>query len=236
MTDWRQRAEALDQADPLAAFRERFAHDDAPRIYVDGNSLGRMPFATAARLDAVMEEWQRALAKPELDRLLREGEYAEAAARAIRVEQRSRHPMLFSFEKMALRDAVRSPEGAKLFAVGLRDSLHGKGTQQDRFNRFGRVLDSLPRRQTRVHTWPLHTVFGFIASPDREIFLKPNTMKRAAQAYGFDFHYASRPNWATYASLLEFASTIARDQADLGPRDLIDLQSFIWVLGSDEYA
>jgi len=25
------------------------------------------------------------------------------------------------------------------------------------------------------------------------------------------------------------------DTADLGPRDMIDLQSFIWVLGSDEY-
>jgi kynureninase len=59
--DWRQRAEALDEADPLASFRERFAHHDAPRIYLDGNSLGRMPFATAARIDAVIGEWQRAL-------------------------------------------------------------------------------------------------------------------------------------------------------------------------------
>jgi kynureninase len=61
VTDWRQRGEALDEADPLASFRERFAHHDAPRIYLDGNSLGRMPFATAARIDAVMREWQREL-------------------------------------------------------------------------------------------------------------------------------------------------------------------------------
>jgi hypothetical protein len=25
------------------------------------------------------------------------------------------------------------------------------------------------------------------------------------------------------------------DQGDLKPRDMIDLQSFIWVMGSDEY-
>ena len=34
---------------------------------------------------------------------------------------------------------------------------------------------------------------------------------------------------------LEFADRIRRDQRDLAPRDMIDLQSFIWVQGSDEY-
>jgi kynureninase len=61
VTDWRQRAEALDEAEPLASFRERFAHQDAPRIYLDGNSLGRMPVATAARIDAVLRKWHREL-------------------------------------------------------------------------------------------------------------------------------------------------------------------------------
>jgi hypothetical protein len=28
---------------------------------------------------------------------------------------------------------------------------------------------------------------------------------------------------------------VRHDQADLRPRDMIDLQSFIWVQGSDEY-
>jgi hypothetical protein len=32
------------------------------------------------------------------------------------------------------------------------------------------------------------------------------------------------------------AQTIRRDLADLWPGDMIDIQSFIWVLGSDEYA
>ena len=57
----------------------------------------------------------------------------------------------------------------------------------------------------------------------------------AAKAYGFDFTCVSRPNWNTYANLLEFAELVRRDTADLGPRDMIDLQSFIWVQGSDEY-
>src|SRR3954464_8305195 len=57
--------------------------------------------------------WQQALHEDEFRRLLREREFSEIAARAVRVEQRSRHSMIFSFEKMALRDAVKSPEGAQ---------------------------------------------------------------------------------------------------------------------------
>jgi kynureninase len=52
-------AEALDAADPLAAFRERFVlePDGDDRIYLDGNSLGRLPQATATRIAALVEEW-----------------------------------------------------------------------------------------------------------------------------------------------------------------------------------
>jgi hypothetical protein len=97
------------------------------------------------------------------------------------------------------------------------------------------VLAGLPRKQSRVLTWPLATVFGFIAQPDTHIFLKPTVTRLAATEYGFDFLYRSRPSWETYSSLLVFADEIRRDLRDLRPRDLIDIQSFIWVLGSDEY-
>lgn len=49
---------ALDAADPLASFRERFVIGDEPIAYLDGNSLGRLPKATAARLrDVIDHEW-----------------------------------------------------------------------------------------------------------------------------------------------------------------------------------
>ena len=156
--------------------------------------------------------------------------------RAVRTEQRSRHSMMFSFEKMALRDAVRSAAGARAFATGLYDLLHGRGTGKARFVAWCETIAALPRKQTRVLTWPLVTVFGFIAQPDRHFFLKPNVTKIAARKYGFDFRYQSKPNWESYASLLDFAETIRSDMRDLKPRDMIDLQSFIWVQGSDEYS
>ena len=179
--------------------------------------------------------WQEALGKEEFRRLLRAGAHDEIARRAVRVEQQSRHSMIFSFEKMALRDAVKSSAGADMFAKGLFDYLHGGGTLERRFSRWVDVVAALPRRQTRVLTWPLVSVFGFIAQPGTHIFVKPTVTKAAAAAYGYDFEYQSKPNWSTYQSALAFAETIRRDNSDLRPRDMIDLQSFIWVQGSDEY-
>ena len=147
----------------------------------------------------------------------------------------SRTNLLFSFEKMALRDATRFRGGARIFAEGLYDYLWGRGSDELRFERWCETVATLPRRQTRVLTWPVVTVFGFIARPDTHIFLKPNVTRIAAEAYGFDFQYRSKPNWATYRSLLDFAETVRRDTRDLKPKDMIDLQSFIWVQGSDEY-
>ena len=58
----RAAAEALDRADPLAGFRDRFVVADPDLVYLDGNSLGRLPKATAARLARVAtEEWGRGL-------------------------------------------------------------------------------------------------------------------------------------------------------------------------------
>ena len=60
MTQATSRAHALqlDAADPLASFRERFIHADPDLIYLDGNSLGKLPKASAALADDVVRrQW-----------------------------------------------------------------------------------------------------------------------------------------------------------------------------------
>lgn len=49
---------ALDAADPLAHFREQFFIADPEMIYLDGNSLGRLPLRTAALMaDLIKRQW-----------------------------------------------------------------------------------------------------------------------------------------------------------------------------------
>ena len=179
------------------------------------------------------ERWQSTLGRDTLRALIKNGEAAEAARRAVTIESRTN--LLFSFEKMALRDAIKPAAGARAFAEGLYEFLYGRGSMQTRFESWVEIVGALPRRQTRVLTWPLVTVFGFLALPEEHFFLKPMVTRAAAREYGFDFQYKSRPNWATYSNLLGFAGTVARDLKDLRPRDMIDIQSFLWVQGSDEY-
>jgi kynureninase len=53
---------ALDDTDPLAGFRTRFAGVDDGLLYLDGNSLGRLPCDTPAAVARVVEqEWGRGL-------------------------------------------------------------------------------------------------------------------------------------------------------------------------------
>ena len=182
---------------------------------------------------AAHERWNEQLGQDQFRSLIEAGEHAEVARRAVTIESRTN--LLFSFEKMATRDAVKPRAGAKAFAEGLYDFLHGNGSVEERFNQWIDVVAGLPRKQTRVLTWPVVTVWGFIAQPKVHVFLKPMVTRRAAEEYGFEFIYKSRPAWETYDNLLRFARQVSRDVRDLHPRDMIDIQGFIWVQGSDEY-
>ncbi|HEY2619093.1 MAG TPA: kynureninase [Acetobacteraceae bacterium] len=63
----RDDAAALDRADELARFRDRFVLPDGV-IYLDGNSLGPMPQATQARMAEVLEqEWGQSLIRSWID-------------------------------------------------------------------------------------------------------------------------------------------------------------------------
>ena len=52
-----QEAQALDAEDPLRSYRERFVIDDPDVIYLDGNSLGRLPRDTVGRVGDVLDRW-----------------------------------------------------------------------------------------------------------------------------------------------------------------------------------
>jgi kynureninase len=51
------RAAALDRDDGLARLRAEFEFEPGGPLYVDGNSLGRLPVRTRDRLDALVDEW-----------------------------------------------------------------------------------------------------------------------------------------------------------------------------------
>ncbi|HVZ42680.1 MAG TPA: hypothetical protein VHA82_02635 [Ramlibacter sp.] len=182
-------------------------------------------------------EWHAELGPSAFRKRMARGEFRQIADIAVRIESRAN--LLFSFEKMALRDAVKTPAGARLFATELYAFLFGQGSAHRRFDDWIEALADLPRRGSPVLTWPVATVFGFIARPDRHLLFKPRVTRRAAKAYACDLPYDPKPSWAGYQALLSFAAVIRRDldrKPGFKARDMIDLQSFIWVQGSEEYS
>jgi hypothetical protein len=71
-------AEARDGADALARFRDEFAFEQGGPLYVDGNSLGRLPRRYTSYAD-VREALQR------LHRVVEREEYREVDASLTRV-------------------------------------------------------------------------------------------------------------------------------------------------------
>jgi hypothetical protein len=204
--------------------------------YPDGFGDESYLIAERSHKERAHQAWTHELGPKPYRKMLARGEYRQIADAALRIESRTN--LLFSFEKMALRDALRSPAGARLFAHELHEFLWGRGPLRRRFEDWVQALSELPRARGRVLTWPVVTAFGFLARPERHLFLKPRVTCNAARAYGFDLGYDSLPGWAGYERLLTFAHILRRDlhrTPTLRARDMIDLQSFIWVQGAPEY-
>jgi hypothetical protein len=81
------------------------------------------------------------------------------------------------------------------------------------------------------------TYFLFIADPDNHMFLKPTVTQNAADLCAFELNYSSSLNWRTYRCLLDFSGYLKSSLTDLGlkPRDMIDVQSFMWCIAPGTY-
>ena len=117
--------------------------------------------------------WQESLGETTYRRLIANRQFTEVARLAIAIDSRTN--LLFSFEKMALRDAVRSPAGAKAFATALFELLHGTEAPDARFASWVEALeyaasssDPCPYMAGRHRLWINRAAQGpFLLQADR---------------------------------------------------------------------
>jgi len=50
----------------------------------------------------------------------------------------------------------------------------------------------------------------------------------------FNLNYRSQPNWLTYSRLIAMSRAFHEKLEPLGVRDMIDVQSFIWLMYCDQ--
>jgi len=168
------------------------------------------------------ERWLAALGEDDFARLLKAGEFSEVAQRAVSIEARTN--LLFSFEKMALRDASKSPAGARLFATAPFEFLHGPDPDDHRFAGWCAAAAGSRRRQTRLLTWPLVMGFGFTAQPRLHFFSSRSWPGKP------------RDNLASFSDTTRDRSgrpipvswRLRNDLRELRLRDMINVQLFLW--------
>lgn len=165
------------------------------------------------------------------ERLLEEGAITELTNRALAIA--SHHMNLLSpFESMAFRDGLRADERA---ARGYFDALFAllrEGPAKEPFAKLVRAVSDLPADEgkARVATWPILTLLPYLAHPDRFMFLKPEPTQSCAERLRFYLQYNAALNWITYSLLLDLSDDLLKRLKHLGPRDYIDVQSFMWVI------
>lgn len=166
------------------------------------------------------------LSKDALDSSLASSDHEGIAKAALRVSNNTN--LIFPNERMSLRDGLKDPEGARIFAEALRHLLYGEEELKPRFMGFADVLEKI-----NAAKWTTATYFLFIRYPEQHIFVKPLVTQQAAKTCAFEINYKPSLNWLSYQSVQKFALYLAGEISELHPRDMIDVQSFMWCISPD---
>lgn len=213
---WRRLHDEAGKASP-----QYFGYDGAKSRFLHFFAGG---FASHDFVDA--ERTYKLDAKAKLDKALPieaaltgsgHGEAALAAFRSLN--------LLSPFEKVRLQDALRGPladafvRGAARFAMGE--------------TKAGLIEMERALKPSDCAKWTVVTYLPFLWRPDANMFLKPEVTKDFASRVGHRFanDYSPRLDISTYESLLALTSETEAKISELAPRDRIDIQSFIWVVG-----
>lgn len=133
--------------------------------------------------------------------------------------------LLSPYEKMRLKPLLRGP-GADGFVQAA--ARFAKGEIAPALAAMQRLL--APHDNAK---WTVVTYLPFLWCSEEHMFLKPTVTqdfaRRVGHPFAFDYQPALVPG--VYSSLLDLVKVTRANVAELAPRDNIDLQGFIWVIG-----
>lgn len=133
--------------------------------------------------------------------------------------------MLSPFEKTRLQEVLRGPRADDFVQAAARFTLEASASNLIAMEQALKPHDNAK--------WTVATYLPYLWRPDIHMFLKPEASKDFATRVGHRFaaDYEARLDLPVYQSLLDLTDRTAAEIADLRPRDLIDIQSFVWVVG-----
>lgn len=213
---WRRLHDEADKGNPkyfgFDGARNRFLH-----FFAGG--FGSPKYAEGER-DYKLKAKAKLDAEAPLEKALMGSGLGEAVLSAFRNTN-----LLSPFEKTRLQDVLRGPK-ADAFIRGA--AKFASGQLEPGLSEMEHALK--PHDSAK---WTVATYLPFLWRPDAHMFLKPEVTKDFALRVGHRFarDYEPRLHLPVYESLLDLVAKTEAHIGDLHPKDRIDVQSFIWVIG-----
>lgn len=134
--------------------------------------------------------------------------------------------MLSRFEKARITDMLRSSDADDFVRAAARFAHDGTESALRQLERVLRAHDCAK--------WTVATYLPLLWRPETHMYLKPEATKNFATRVGHRLErlYEAQLNFDVYSCLLDLVNVTRTELSDLGPRDGIDVQSFIWVVGN----
>jgi hypothetical protein len=213
---WNRLHNEVGKANPkyvgYAGARNRFLHFFSNGFHSNGYEENERDYKVAAR--------EKLVRSVPLDDAAEGSGFGEAVLSVFRATN-----LLSPFEKTRLQDVLGGGSADPFVQAAARFTL----------NPTNAALLDMERalRQHDAAKWTVVTYLPFLRRPEAHMFLKPEVTKDFAARVGHRFasDYEPRLKLDVYHSLLDLVSETEHEMVDLEPRDRIDVQSFIWVVG-----
>ena len=113
------------------------------------------------------------------------------------------------------------------FCKAFQDLIYGKEALENRFTAWVSFVE-----KEKLPNWTFPTYFLFIFHPDSEIFVKPLTTKCLLKFLDQNAAIGRQASWQFYSQIREIAAALREGLKTYGPRDMVDIQSLVWVAAS----
>jgi hypothetical protein len=203
-------------SESIAFFQKKYPDGFYGKAFLDSERKYKVKAHTLAK---------ELLNKDNFDQLIKSSQNDIATSYAKKI---ARTNLIFPNEQMSLKDGLISVDNQKIFSVTLRDLLYGDQDLKTRFESFANVLEEI-----KASKWTIASYYLFIFFPEKYMFVKPTVTQNTAEICGYDIHYKPQLNWLTYKSVLDFSNYLFQEISVLKPRDMIDVQSFMWCISPE---
>jgi len=212
-------------------------HDEAveqflaifPKGFVDPAYVGDGKGKRASRWRAAHEAFAEGFGNGEGERLVADGDLAELVKRALAVDKLIA-PLHPPADVDAVKEALADAETARAFFGALVEIVSVPSPARARFEKLFAAAAALPVEPAQQ--WLVATLFPFVASPQRNVLLRPKATCEAAERLGCDLRYEASPNWATYAALRALSTQLLEKLKANEAKDFVDVESFLHVTAS----